>query len=211
MGRVLVGYDHQRTLEAIADCCEGNVDALRAHVAEVGHELNIGEIDSHGMYEFLVEQEGCGLDYAEFLARFSAGISRDDRALAYAIELQNRPETTVAVISNTNDGHVHWLDEHVPELKVFDLVVMSNEVGMAKPDDAIYLLTLELLGLSPEQAIFIDDLSVNVEAARALGMAGIVHIDLGRHAPSDRNLAGRPMEACPRRVFGPWTDNSTRT
>jgi len=177
MGRVLVGYDHQRTLEAIADCCDGDVDSLRAHVGEYGHELNIGEIDSHGMHEFLVEQEGCDLDYAEFLARFSVGISRDDRALAYAVELQNRPETTVAVISNTNDGHVHWLDEHVPELKVFDLVVMSNEVGMAKPDDAIYLLTLELLGLSPEQAIFIDDLSANVESARALGMAGIVHID----------------------------------
>ena len=175
MGRVLVGYDHQRTLEAIAGCCEGDVDALRAHLGEYGHELNIGEIDSHGMHEFLVEQEGCRLDYAEFLARFSVGISRDDQALAYAIELQNRPETTVAVISNTNDGHVHWLDEHVPELKVFDLVVMSNEVGMAKPDDAIYSLTLELIGLLPEQAIIIDDLSVNVEAARALGMAGVIH------------------------------------
>jgi FMN phosphatase YigB (HAD superfamily) len=177
LGRVLVGYDHQRTLEATADCCDGDVEALRAHVSEYGHELNVGEIDSHGMHEFLVEQEGCELDYAEFLERFSAGLSRDDQALSYAIELQNRPETTVAVISNTSDGHVRWLDEHLPELKEFDTVVMSNEVGMAKPDHAIYLLILELIDLPAEQAIFIDDLSANVEAACALGMAGIVHVD----------------------------------
>jgi HAD superfamily hydrolase (TIGR01509 family) len=129
------------------------------------------------MHEFFVEQEGCELDYAEFLERFSAGLSRDDQALAYAIVLQNRSETTVGVISNTNDGHVRWLDEHLPELKEFDTVVMSNEVGMAKPDHAIYQLMLELIDLPPKRAIFIDDLSANVEAACALGMAGIVHVD----------------------------------
>ncbi len=177
LGRVLVEYNHQRSLEAIADCCACDAAALRAQMSQFSHELNVGEIDSHGLHEFFVEQAGCECDYAEFLSRFSTGIGRNDMALAYAIDLQNRPETTVAVVSNTNDGHVHWLDEHLPELKDFDLVVMSNEVGMAKPEASIYLLVLELIDLPPEQAIFIDDLSANVEAAQALGMAGIIHTD----------------------------------
>jgi epoxide hydrolase-like predicted phosphatase len=177
LGRVLVQYDHQRFLEALADCCVCDAGKFRDHIGEVAHQLTVGEIDSQGLHEFLVEQAGCECDYGEFLDRFSVGIRRDDAALAYAVELQNRPETTVAVISNTNDGHVHWLDEHLPELKDLDLVVMSNEVGIAKPDPAIYLLVLELIDLPPEQAIFIDDLSANVEAAQALGMAGINHAD----------------------------------
>ncbi len=177
LGRVLVEYDHQRSMEALADCCACDAGVLRAHIGEFGHALNVGEIDSHGLHDFFVEQAGCECDYAEFLCRFTAGIGRDDTALVYAVELQNRPETTVAVVSNTNDGHVHWLDEHLPELKDLDLVVMSNEVGMAKPDASIYLLVLELIDLPPEQAIFIDDLPANVEAAEALGMTGIIHTD----------------------------------
>ena len=183
LGRVLVGYKHQRTLEAIADGCNCDAGALRAHMGEFGHELNLGVIDSRGLHEFFVEQEGCALDYDDFLDRFSSGLSRDEDALAYAVELQNRLETTVAVISNTNDGHVHWLDEQVPELTELDLVVMSNEVGMIKPDAAIYLLALELLDLPPQQAIFIDDLDANVEAARALGMAAVLHTDWAETRP----------------------------
>lgn len=183
LGRVLVGYNHQRTLEAIADGCDGDAGALRAHMGEFGHELNLGQIDSHSLHEFFVEQEGYGMNYDDFLVRFSAGLSRHEDALAYAVELQNRPDTTVAVISNTNDGHVNWLDEQVPELTKLDLVVMSNEVGMTKPDAAIYLLALELLDLPPQQTLFIDDLEANVEAARALGMAAVHHTDWAETRP----------------------------
>jgi len=82
---------------------------------------------------------------------------------------------TVAVMSNTNAAHVLWLDEYLPELREFDLVMMSNEVGLIKPDPAIFETALELLNVAPQQAIFIDDIAENVEAARTLGLAGIVH------------------------------------
>ena len=53
--------------------------------------------------------------------------------------------------------------------------MMSNEVGLLKPDPAIFETALDLLGVLPQQAIFVDDIAENVEAARELGMAGIVH------------------------------------
>ncbi|MFI6832204.1 HAD family hydrolase [Kribbella sp. NPDC050241] len=58
---------------------------------------------------------------------------------------------------------------------MFDDIVISGEVGMRKPDQEIFLLAARRLDLKPEECVFVDDLELNVEAARALGMAGILH------------------------------------
>jgi epoxide hydrolase-like predicted phosphatase len=55
----------------------------------------------------------------------------------------------------------------------FDVFVESARVGMRKPDPRIYQLTCEQLGVTPEQAVFLDDIGQNLKAARALGMATI--------------------------------------
>lgn len=72
----------------------------------------------------------------------------------------------------------------------FDTIVDSHEVGMRKPNPAIYHLTLERLGSAPDRAAFLDDLEANVHAARALGMHGIhVGEDAGPAIESARRLA----------------------
>lgn len=58
---------------------------------------------------------------------------------------------------------------------VFDHLVISGEVGLRKPDPEIYLLAADRLGLPPDRCAFVDDLERNVDAARALGMFGVVH------------------------------------
>lgn len=55
----------------------------------------------------------------------------------------------------------------------FDVLVISAEVGMRKPDPQIYALACERIGRSPEQVAFVDDLPRNVEVARELGMFGV--------------------------------------
>ncbi|MGH2621083.1 MAG: HAD-IA family hydrolase, partial [Anaerolineales bacterium] len=52
----------------------------------------------------------------------------------------------------------------------FDKLIISAEVGLAKPDPRIYRLALEGLGVEAGQAIFVDDFPENLEAAAALGM-----------------------------------------
>lgn len=59
---------------------------------------------------------------------------------------------------------------------MFDVVVISGEVGMRKPEHRIYHHTLELLGMPAETSIFVDDLVPNVKAAEEVGMGGVVHI-----------------------------------
>lgn len=61
---------------------------------------------------------------------------------------------------------------------LFDAVVISGEVGLRKPEPAIYALASERLGLPCEQIVFIDDLRPNVQAAAAAGMVGVQHVDL---------------------------------
>jgi putative hydrolase of the HAD superfamily len=61
---------------------------------------------------------------------------------------------------------------------LFDAVVISGEVGLRKPDPAIYALASQRLELPPEQIVFVDDLRPNVRAAAAAGMVGVQHVDL---------------------------------
>jgi hypothetical protein len=94
---------------------------------------------------FLNQQFEASISLEQFAAAFCAGLTRDDAALAYVDTLQVEGELFVGAISNTNATHVAWLDAHVPELNNFELVVMSNEVALLKPDPEIFELALELL------------------------------------------------------------------
>ncbi len=58
----------------------------------------------------------------------------------------------------------------------FDIAVVSGQVGLRKPDPAIYELALERIGVRAEDCAFVDDLHRNVEVARGLGMYGVHHV-----------------------------------
>jgi 2-haloacid dehalogenase len=56
-------------------------------------------------------------------------------------------------------------------------IIVSGEVKLLKPDPAIYYLALDRFGLHPREALFVDDRQINVDAARAVGMAAHLFID----------------------------------
>eukprot|EP00004_Rigifila_ramosa_P000608 TRINITY_DN1063_c0_g1_i1.p2 TRINITY_DN1063_c0_g1~~TRINITY_DN1063_c0_g1_i1.p2 ORF type:complete len:129 (+),score=43.77 TRINITY_DN1063_c0_g1_i1:344-730(+) len=56
---------------------------------------------------------------------------------------------------------------------LFDVFVESYKVGVRKPDPKIWAIALTALGVAPEEAVFLDDIGLNVKAARALGMKTI--------------------------------------
>jgi len=61
---------------------------------------------------------------------------------------------------------------------LFDAVVISGEVGMRKPEPAIYALAADRLALPPDQIVFVDDLNTNVRAAVQAGMVGVRHVEV---------------------------------
>ncbi|HMN30076.1 MAG TPA: hypothetical protein PKE45_18125, partial [Caldilineaceae bacterium] len=134
LGKVLVDYDHRQTLSALATLCRCDLATAAALFAEVDSRLGVGELDSEGLYQFCLERTALEADLETFVAAICTGLARNDEALAYAVALQQRPGITIGVISNTIEAHVSWLDEQIPELAELDLVMMSNEVGLTKPD-----------------------------------------------------------------------------
>lgn len=58
---------------------------------------------------------------------------------------------------------------------MFDDIVISGEVGLRKPEPEIFLLAARRLDLKPGQCVFVDDLELNVEGAKALGMTAVLH------------------------------------
>ncbi|MDP6793461.1 MAG: HAD-IA family hydrolase [Anaerolineales bacterium] len=78
-----------------------------------------------------------------------------------------------AILSNAWPGARQFF-KSLPDLSVFETLVISAEEGVAKPAMEIYRRTLERVGVTAAQTMFIDDMEENVVAARSLGMAGVV-------------------------------------
>lgn len=77
--------------------------------------------------------------------------------------------------------------------EMFDAVVISGEVGMRKPEPEIFAHTLDLLGVAAAEAVFVDDLSPNVDAARALGLVAVLHTSYDETALELERLLGVPL------------------
>jgi putative hydrolase of the HAD superfamily len=77
--------------------------------------------------------------------------------------------------------------------EMFDVVVISGEVGMRKPDRDIFEHTLEQLGLPAHRCVFVDDLQANVRAAAALGFVGVRHTSYASTAAELDVLFGRVL------------------
>jgi putative hydrolase of the HAD superfamily len=78
----------------------------------------------------------------------------------------------VGLISNAWSGLRPWIVSSKFE-DVFDAMIISAEVGVAKPDARIYQIALEKLGVSASESVFVDDFQVNVDGAHAFGMQAV--------------------------------------
>lgn len=101
---------------------------------------------------------------------FFAGDVIDREIVEYLRSL--RPDYYVGLISNA------WPDlrDYIIEQKfedAFDHMVISAEVGVMKPEARIYQIALEQAGVSPNEAVFVDDFHENIEGCQEVGMNGI--------------------------------------
>lgn len=93
-----------------------------------------------------------------------------------------RPPYRTAILSNADLSLRARLQDDLGIDGLFDAIICSAEVGMAKPDLAVYRLTAERLGLPPEACLFVDDYEPNVKAAEAAGMRAVLYrVDQGHN------------------------------
>jgi epoxide hydrolase-like predicted phosphatase len=95
-----------------------------------------------------------------------------DQAMLEGVRAARRAGVRTAMLSNS------WGEDRYDTAllgELFDAWVISGEVGLRKPDPAIYELAAERLGLPLEACVFVDDLPGNLKPALALGMATVLH------------------------------------
>jgi putative hydrolase of the HAD superfamily len=140
-------------------------------------ELEVGAI---GEDEFLAALEreletGLGRPVAlhGFGERYMNALDANDELFARYRALHADGLRFALLTNNVREWEPYWRAK-LPIDDIFETVVDSAFVGVRKPDPAIYAIVLERLGLAAEECAFVDDIAVNVEAARALGFA-VVH------------------------------------
>ncbi len=121
---------------------------------------------------------------------------RAGRALPRLHEEWRKAQTTIApnidlvralragyrcsVLSNADLTLRQRLEHELALRHLFDDIVISAEVGMAKPAPEVFRLAADRLALPPEACVFVDDWDKNVEAARGVGMQAVLHrVDQG--------------------------------
>jgi len=116
-----------------------------------------------------------GLNTADEVNRFRRRYHADEAINEAVLDLirKLRGRYKLAILSNAPPDLTRWLaDWEMRDL--FEVVFCSGDEGMIKPDPAAFKLTLERLGVEPGEAVFIDDTPEHVEAARKLGIQGII-------------------------------------
>ena len=108
----------------------------------------------------------------EFRAQFWSG-DRVDYELVEAIRALQKSRIKTGILSNAFSNLREFLRDECGIVDAFDELVISAEEGLMKPDQRIYELALERMGVDASQAVFIDDVPANVEAARRVGLHGI--------------------------------------
>jgi putative hydrolase of the HAD superfamily len=116
------------------------------------------------------------VDHEGLIGRLFAGMQNDD-AMFDAVAAARRAGVRTGLVSNS------WGEEGYDRTRfdeLFDVLVISGEIGIRKPAPEIYALAAKRLGRAPERCVFVDDLPGNLKPAAAIGMATVLHCDAER-------------------------------
>lgn len=167
---------------ALAAAGGGNLELLIGPYEEDGdhpwHRVERGEL---GIAEWAVEVTALGaaagieVDFAPLQALLGE-MTVHEQVVDRIRELRTEGYRLGLITNNVREGSATWR-ALVPVDELFDVVVDSSEVGMRKPNPAIFHHTLELLGVDdPAEAVFLDDAPGNVAGAERAGLHAI-HVD----------------------------------
>jgi putative hydrolase of the HAD superfamily len=123
--------------------------------------------------EALSEVLGRPVDLDGYGARLMQSLEPNEPLLARYRELREDGIRLAILTNNVREWHDAWRARIPVVDELFELIVDSGFEGTRKPEPEIYELTLSRLGLEAGDCVFVDDVEINVTAARELGMQGI--------------------------------------
>ena len=170
LGKVLIDFDWQQVLQKVAKKSPLSPEEIGARMSHDGELLGYerGAITSAKFFAHLKKR----LEYKGTVKALQAAFTDiftplpDHIALAALLA----PNYPMAIISNTNDAHITHAEAAYSFFSLFPVRIYSHQVGMMKPDRAIYEHARKALGdIDPQEMLFIDDLKPNILGAVQLG------------------------------------------
>jgi epoxide hydrolase-like predicted phosphatase len=156
------------------------------------HALERGELDvpdfERELGARLRTHDGRPVESEGLLTRMFAGFDPVP-AVAEALRHAKAAGLSTALLSNS------WGNDYPREgwAELFDVVVISGEVNLRKPEPEIYQLTARRLELEPQECVFVDDLMPNIRGAAEVGMIGVHHVTPGQTLDDLEALFGIPL------------------
>lgn len=180
LGGVIVRTEHQAPRQRLAEQFGMDYEDIEKLVFGGGSNgsaarASVGEISEEEHWQNVVKALKLPASEIQRVRdEFFGGDVIDRNLLAFYQAL--RPKYKVGVISNAWNGLRQYM-EREKFADVFDSIVISAEVGVAKPAEKIYRIALEKFGVKANEAVFVDDFIENIEACEKLGMKGIHFTD----------------------------------
>jgi glucose-1-phosphatase len=174
LGNVVIPFDFKRAYARMAEHCGCNPEEVPARIRATGLVMPFerGEIETEPFVRELSAALKLNITHQEFCDWWSS-IFLEDTLVPEELLVDLRSRYRLLALSNTNPLHFAMVTKAYPILRHFDDYVLSYQVGAAKPEAKIYREAIVRAQCDPEECFFIDDLAVNVEAARVHGMDAV--------------------------------------
>lgn len=173
LGGVIVRTEYQAPRQQLADRLGLDYDVLNGLVfdSESSNRAALGEISSEEHWFSVVQKLKRPVsEWRAIENEFFAGDIIDRTLVEYLRSLRGNYKTGL-ISNNWSDLREYIVREKFDD--AFDHIIVSAEVGVAKPEAKIYQIALERAGVSPNEAVFVDDFYVNIEGCEKVGMKGI--------------------------------------
>ena len=176
IGRVLVRVDIHRMQDSLAQGLSLSPEELWSAIERDPRwrDWQEGRISPHDWHLRLCQRLGISLNFAQFTTAWNLALDPQPiHPLSLFEQLSKRYQ--LVLLSNTDPIHVAFLEATYDFYKYFPKGqrIYSCKVGTSKPDPLIYRDALRVGKVRAGEAVYIDDIPANVDAARQLGMSGI--------------------------------------
>jgi glucose-1-phosphatase len=141
-------------------------------------DFDTGRLTADAFYRSVADRLALSLSFEEFAACWNTGFEENLEVTALIRRLQGRYR--LMLLSNTNELHYSHLKPRLPVLTLMERTFLSFELGMRKPDRALYEQVIKAAGVVPEHMVYIDDIAAYTQAAADAGMQTITFESAGQ-------------------------------
>ena len=173
LGNVLAFHDNVKLFAEMARAFDTTPDALKERLeGGLWERVNRGQLPGDSLRKELVERLGKEITAKDWFEVWNCHFTLNEPMISMVEFLVG--QVKLVLLSNTHDQHIAYVRPKLPVLEKFDGLIFSCDVGLMKPETAIYEKALAAAGTSPWKTAFFDDVKSYAIAATQVGVHGRV-------------------------------------